>query len=82
MQVTITKMNNGFVLEAVDSEGEPEVCEVYEGYRDALARLLREAVEYLGEGGSRYDPDRIHIDLRPGDKYSEPLRSGGVIRDS
>lgn len=67
MNIRLERVENGFVL-SVSAENRRLVFSDSESMRDALAQALNQIVEEMGERGSRYDSDRIHISLAPGDK--------------
>jgi hypothetical protein len=65
MRLTIEEVDNGYILECLDIK---KVFEDTGSAREALADVLREVVEQFGEVGSRYDEERISIELVAGDK--------------
>lgn len=67
--LTITKVDNGFVLNgedyhAVCEEGEGEFGEI-----EAGGKMLWSVIEHFGMGGSRHDAKRLRVIIEPGDKY-------------
>ncbi len=77
--ISITHTRNGFlvVVDPPDESGPVHYClEQQEEESDAKVgqRLLWLLVEELGLAGSRYDAERLAIELHPGDKYQEPER--------
>lgn len=82
MRLNIKRVSNGFILTDCDYEdGDGKkmpmnyCIEFDEKEADAVSapralhRLLWQIVELLGEGGSRYDRERISIEIRHGDKH-------------
>lgn len=75
MKFEIRHARNGVVL-AVDPvvPGEPVEEVVYQetedGEIEAFADFLRFLVDHYGPTTSRYSPKRIHVIVKPGDKYA------------
>lgn len=80
-EVHIARVSNGFILTmspfAEEAIGEAVLvyeddCNVFEegcGERHSFLDMCWELVEYFGLSGSRYSKERIHITLKPGDKW-------------
>lgn len=85
MEVKVKAVENGFIVEypsdvvsntltAVVFQSEDEDTDKHK-----FATMLRYLLDHFGLTGSRYDKERIYVELRPGDKYEEPSssRAGG-----
>jgi hypothetical protein len=74
--VTIYRATNGWIVEHVDDDDSP-VTEVFEVQDDdergvvIFADLLWRLSDIIGPATNRYDPARIYIDIRAGDKYED-----------
>ena len=74
----IERTENGWIVRGTDDtrkgswvfEDEPEepATNVGPGYARSLVSALWQVAECLNAGGSRYDPERINITTRRGDK--------------
>lgn len=81
-EIELTIAENGFIVTEYDGESESyprkqkkavfEHTEQEGGDVIALQNMLWYIVDQLGLSGGRYDKNRIHIEIRPGDKYQEP----------
>lgn len=67
--LTIERVRNGYIV----SGEEPEERWVVEEAdpADAAAGMLGLVNEVIGHIGGRYDEKRVHIEVRPGDKYGD-----------
>ncbi len=75
-EVTISMVDNGFVVTGHALEGGDGTYQVFEasdedvyGFVEALQRALWQAIDLLGMSGSRYDAKRIRVVVEPGDKW-------------
>lgn len=74
----IRQARNGWILEHV-TEGETEDIYAFseeltpffgeEGEARAFCSLLQTVQELCGAGGSRYSSHRVHVCVKPGDKF-------------
>lgn len=72
----IRRVKNGLVLKVLGegkdtAENEVVYQEKYEDEVECLTDFLWYLVEEYGPSTSRYSPKRIHIETKPGDKFSE-----------
>lgn len=75
MRVTITPIANGYLV-THDFEGSRSTMAFAELDGDDqniyhVMEMLEHLVDVLGHRGHRYSPERIHIGVKPGDKYEE-----------
>lgn len=71
-EITIKRVENGYIVEYYDIEKENIVELVIEDKNDQLEateELLWEILNYFGKAGSRHDKERLTIKRKPGDKY-------------
>lgn len=78
-ELTITRANNGFILEfeeeTEDGGPYPAAETIQDDENDELKSwesLLWFVMEYFALGGSRYDKKRLYIARKQGDKYEPP----------
>jgi hypothetical protein len=73
MSVTILRADNGYIVSEDNSDiqgvSNIVVFDVESQGKHAVADMLWHILNTLGEGGSRYDQERIYITIEPGDKY-------------
>ena len=71
MKITIESVDNGYIV-TVKDDGSTEFCHAYQQKEDNgleyIRGMLSDILDLLGEGGGRYDKERIYISIRPGDK--------------
>lgn len=83
MKLTILDLDNGYVLFTEWGDAKYNDRVVVEQHADeseaaTTQRLLWEVIECLGLYGSRYDQERVYVEVRPGDKY---LDAHGLLED-
>lgn len=75
MKLIITSADNGFIVTEHHIDDRP-IITIYESKLDKL-EFLRDMLYHiagsLGYYGSKYDKERIHIELRPGANYEPPM---------
>jgi hypothetical protein len=85
MKLTITTADNGYILEypnelLTTSDDVHTDCEVFVIENDnsakAIQHLLYSIIDVLDVSGSRYDKERVYVEVRPGDKYEELTKEG------
>lgn len=73
--VQIERVRGGFKL-ITDLNTEDEREHVFQddcsSEQRAFVQLIFKLIEYFGLLGSRYSAERIHVQLKPGDKYIKP----------
>ena len=87
MKLEIEAVSNGYILRCLDDDEHdtPPVTSVFGNGDDlpdarTFADLLHEIRDLIGPADSRYDPERVYIELRPGDKY-EPPKDGWTLTE-
>lgn len=74
--MNILRVSNGYLIRDED-EGLDLVIEEDSIHpnpaADAARRMLWEVNEAIGHAGGRYDEYRVHIELRPGDKWGDAV---------
>lgn len=72
MRLTITRVTNGWVVtEPADGEDDT-VTVIEEAFGDVRGlALLWEIMDTLGLQGSRYEAQRLSVDVKPGDKHHD-----------
>lgn len=93
MKVIISRTQNGAWLRIVDpGEALPELRHrdmsfEFDAYKhdgedmSGLVRMLHEVLAAMGWDGDRHDRQRIHIDLKHGDKFEHGADDGPVDCD-
>jgi hypothetical protein len=77
-ELTITRANNGFILEFDDDEKFPVAETIQDDESDEMKsgeQLLWFVIEHFDLGGSKFDKKRLSIKRVRGDHYEPPSKT-------
>ncbi len=73
--LTIHRVDNGFRI--IDQDSRETVFEEAEDFQtpedgQMIRRMLYFIIDFFALGGGKHDPERISVDIQPGEKYVPP----------
>lgn len=80
MRIDIEEVTNGYTVSYNEGDSESifkekiivfEVDDDESNKQKQLKNMFYSILDILGEHGSRYDKERLYIEIKPGDKYEE-----------
>ena len=74
MNITLRRVSNGYIVKDNEEEGGPEFVFAEDLGVQAFAEFLCWLNFEYGPSTSRYDKERIYIEVKPGDKYEDIFR--------